>query len=742
MQTKWNSFEDQVRDVASRIYGKPCQPGRLSGVDLDGIIDISKDNKILVEITTRSDLAKVREDVNRLVLARNYLFATGIQSRSLCILHGDPTDAMREAGASVHVEVLSVNELAASFIEYERYRTTRMHSAFGSAIDPLTGNKDPIDYVPVSYLNRITNREYSAKDIGAKLLSGINVILLGEYGSGKSRCIGEIWDFLSRQWGSLFQFTFAINLRECWGLRSGEEIIRRHINSQGLDEMASAAVRVFNRRIGIYLLDGFDEIGTQSWSADEPRLRQLRSQALAGVKDIAQNSSLGTLVAGREHYFSSQSEMFSALGFSDDDTIVVYAKDEFTQDEISAYFEAANIDVSLPEWLPRRPLICQTIAQLEDHELERMFGAGSLEAVFWNFFIEVICKRDARINAAFDPNTIYRVFIELARKTRGKPADVGPINQRELQDAFEAVVGQLPVEEASVMLQRLPSLGRVGAESTDRQFIDTYILDGLRAKDVARLIEVTEDIRKVALEENWTNPLHVLGQKVLSYDMRGKEQSYRQLLKRAASGSNGTLAADLTSSIVRTGASSFNFEGLKLEGGMFSEFDFSLSRVTDLHISQSIFDVIVLPNSPPHHVSVENCLARRVAGASSMSGLPSWMRLENVDEFDSVQTVARIRHAGLSIHHEILVAVIKKTFFQKGGGRKEEALLRGFGSGPAQGVAPKILNLLLRENILGRFKGDEGWVYTPIRSQAGRMKSILDELRSSTDPLWQEVSGL
>jgi NACHT domain len=421
------------------------------------------------------------------VLVRNHLFGLGILTQGWVVLERVPTKAMLEGGEANHIRVISIGALLKSFIDYSRYKNTRVESAFGSAVDPITGVVDHIQYVAVKYIERSTQQEYDARDLANVLLAGDNIVLLGEYGSGKSRCISEIFKHLAERSAESFQFALAINLRDCWGLRRADELIRRHINTLGLDEMAPSVVRAFNQKILIFLFDGFDELGTQSWSSDDARLRQLRAQALAGVKDAVQSCGTGTPIAGREHYFSSNQEMLKTLGLNSANIKIVYAKDEFSVEEISAYFEAAGIDVALPEWLPRRPLICQTIAQLDEDELGRMFGSGSQEPIFWNHFIRVLCQRDARINASFDADTIYRVFVELARLTRDKAADVGPISQRELQDAFEAVVGRLPVEEASVMLQRLPSLGRIGPESSDRQFIDGYILDGLRAHDVARL---------------------------------------------------------------------------------------------------------------------------------------------------------------------------------------------------------------------------------------------------------------
>ncbi|KPF91533.1 hypothetical protein IP86_24945 [Rhodopseudomonas sp. AAP120] len=91
---------------------------------------------------------------------------------------------------------------------------------------------------------------------------------------------------------------------------------------------------------------------------------------------------------------------------------------------------------------------------------------------------------------------------------------------------------------------------------------------------------------------------------------------------------------------------------------------------------------------------------------------------------------------------EILVTIIRKTFFQKGAGRKEEALLRGLSTFASKSTSTKIINILSREGLLESFRGSEGTVYTPVRSQTRRMQKILDELGSSEDPIWIEVSQL
>jgi hypothetical protein len=742
VQPKWQTFEEQIRGIAGLTFGQSCEPARIAGVNFDGVIKKGDLETIVIEISKQNDLDKVRQGITRLTLARQALLSEGVLLRGYIVLSKAPTQAMIEAAQSSKVTVLSAGQFGALFFHFPRYKEARIAASFGSSIDPLTGNIDKVDYVPVLYEQIDGGKELNVAEIAELLLAGRNIILLGEYGSGKSRCVREIFNYLSTNWASTFQFPYAVNLRECWGLDRGDEIIRRGAYVLGLDDLAPAAVRALNRDSLILLLDGFDELGNQSWSTDETRLRQLRARALRGVKDLVENTKSGCLIAGREHYFSSNEEMMAALGVKRANALVIKAKDEFTDEQLESYFDAAGLSIELPTWLPRKPLICQTIALLSDDELGSMFGINSEGVAFWNHFIKVVCQRDARINAFFDSETIYRVFVALSRITRNRPSDIGPISQRDLQDAFEAVVGQLPVEEASAMLQRLPSLGRIGAESQDRQFVDMFILDGLRAKDVAGLLDIDEAQRRTAFGDNWLNPLGVLGQSILAADMKGRLDAFRQIAVRACASKNPTLAADVVSSMARVDVQSVDLQGLNLVGAAFTEFTLSDTPLTNVTIADSTFERLILPNSPPSKVTIRSSLASKVSGAASFSGLPGWVHLDLVDEFDTVQTVAQIKRAGLSSSLEILVAILKKTFKQKGAGRKEEALLRGFGSGASKKLADSVLRISMREQIPTRHKGDEGWIYSPSRNQTARISTMLDQLRSSADPLWAEVEAL
>jgi hypothetical protein len=614
--------------------------------------------------------------------------------------------------------------------------------AFGSAINPLTGVRDDRDYVPVSYLSEDLSKEIPLSDIGELLRGGSKVVLLGEYGTGKSRCSRELFSLLASTATSSNLYPLALDLRDFWGLRRAPELITRHIGDLGLDQsLQSAAIRALNADRAILLLDGFDELGSQAWSDDSEKLRAIRAKSLEGVRELLSRSKKGVLVSGREHYFNNNEEMFSALGLSASSAVIVRCKSEFTEEEMREFFKRyVNEEIMMPDWLPRRPLVCQTIADMEEEDLDQMFGVGQDELSFFDHFISVLCQRDARISASFDAVTIERVLGRLARLTRTRPANVGPITLGDVQSAFESVVGQMPVEEASLMLQRLPALGRVKSESNDRQFIDSYILDGLRARDSGALFKMVDRSLEGLFSTSFVNPLDELGQRLLGRDITLYPKNALEISKRAASGANKVLACDIVAGFLHTGQSHVNFEGLAINDGNFLKLDLTKTSPQNLTLTETAFGTLVLSSSAPYNTYIKDSVAERVVGVSSPTALPAWISNFEADKFDSTESISRIRQIGLRPSHAILATIIRKTFFQKGTGRKEEALLRGLGEIGDKGMAPKIVNYLLSHDVLTKFKGNEGWVYAPNRKLAGRMRRILYELQTSQDEIWTDVS--
>ena len=270
------------------------------------------------------------------------------------------------------------------------------------------------------------------------------------------------------------------------------------------------------------MLDGFDEIGTQSWSSDINKMRHIREMSVCALKELINKVNGGVLITGREYYFNSDSELLNCLGLAESQTVFLECHNEFTEDELinyislnaptSTHFLEERKISSLPEWFPRRPLVIQLLMKYAidifaiKHALEDICG-------FWYVFLSKICEREAKIYPALNPEVIKSVLIRLAEHTRLCPNNTGPITQSDLSEAFKAVTGLSPSDETSIMLQRLPSLGRISDDSPDRRFLDSFVLNGLRAEGI---IQLSKSWDNSIIDADWIHPLDLIGLTILS----------------------------------------------------------------------------------------------------------------------------------------------------------------------------------------------------------------------------------
>jgi hypothetical protein len=376
-----------------------------------------------------------------------------------------------------------------------------------------------------------------------------------------------------------------------------------------------------------------------------------------------------------------------------------------------------------------------------------MFAEDGGDVAFWNVLIDSICAREAKIRPILDADKIKNILRLIARATRNKSQNVGPVSAAEINRAFEMVVGARPVDESAAILARLPGLGRAAAETSDRQFIDMYILDGLRGLDVDHSVST---YTYGAETESWTNPLQVLGQGVAADALETRSASAKapiadahlRLARLAQTGGNTVLAGDIIASLLRVPSlgAEFDFNGLTLEDSHIDVLDCTLVVPKNLIVRETIIQALAIPPAEPPGTRIERCLIDIIHNVSSSTGVPKWISDCDIKKYEAVGTVAQIKTARLSSKQRIFLAIVKKTFFQPGSGRKEAALLRGLGRLGDRSVRDEVVNLLLREEIIERFRGDEGHVYAPVRAHTHRMQKIVSELTQSKDPLWIEIS--
>jgi hypothetical protein len=748
MSTSWKSLEDYVRGVAELRWSAICRPEHIDGVDFDGVVRVSADELVLIEITKERTLQKVRDDINKLLPTKVKLATQGLICRAFVVLEEEPTNSMVEAGKASHIGVMSAEAFERSFFDFESYNTLRVKLPFGSAVDSKTGENDPRNFIPVNYVEAVKHTRFTVDDIVTRLVRGAKIGLLGDYGAGKSRCVREVYSALCGKIREAGAFPIAVNLRDHWSSSNALEIIAGHLGNIGLSSSIDNVVRLLNSGHLILLLDGFDEIGAQSHDTRVDDRRALRRHAVRGIRDLITKSKAGILVTGRSHFFDSDEEMLQSLGLHGGrfDTLIVAAPDSFSLSEGQEYLKNLGVDIKLPAWLPRKPLVFQVLAELNVSDVTRLLSKEHGEFEFWGTFINAVCSRESRgVSNTIAPLTIKIILLDLAAKSRYSNVFLGRLSPRDIDDSYESAVGTSPDENGRQLLARMCTLGRIEPESPDRQFIDHNVIDVLRAEAlVAQVLALVDS----DTQKQWSQSLRLMGtihaaSLIYSFDLSQPAFSY---LHKYGHTANTKKLGEIVSALVAFGNDRLDFHGLRLSHSELPYLNLTERVITNLTIQDSIVGLVTLNNCPitaKDGFRIDNSLLSLAAGVSDEAGLPDWISKTEVIEFNRLSNAARIKENPLLPQQKLLLAIVHKIFFQPGAGREEAALLKG---GYGQQYSPKhvsaILRAMMRDGLIDRFKGDDGWVYTPVRRNAERMNRIRSELTLSEDPLWKEVTDL
>jgi len=730
----WQQLEKAVQQIAENHWSCSARPETLAGVKCDIVLRPSPEEWVVIEVTKEKSLTKLRQDLAKLSTVRLSLVPEGIVCRAIFV-SAHEVSSLRESGAAQRVDVLSLKDFREKFIGKGAYDHERGKVEFGSALDPDTSLPDQSQYIEINYIEDSTGVAYTVDEIAKLVRAGRKVVLLGEFGTGKSRCAQEVFRNVSKE-EFLFP-TFAINLREHWGHKTFDILIRSHLSSLGLSGLEDNAVRLCRSGMTALILDGFDEIGSQSWSGEPNRLKAIRKSSLQGVRDLVSKSvNRGVLLCGREHYFSNSDEMLSCLGLNDT-TIVLRCPDEFTDEQASQYM-AANSDLAdFPEWSPRKPLICQLFSKLDRSTMSSLTEEASGEVDFFERTLDAICERETRIHPSIDAAILRDILLTLVETCR-KDSDINQeLSPSEINDTFYSVSGFSPMDEASSILQRLPYLGRVSSGSGNRRFVDEYAQSGLDGVSLTRAFTLFDkDIGEAA----YKRPLGQFGAKFLGkHGLIGDDAE--KYVRFCNARGNTQIAADYLCSKVEVSDD-------EVECGMFPIFrahiaslgisDKTLKNLSlsDVHISQTVMDGTSFVNC-----NFQDSIFEEIVGVTDADHLPDCFEDSCIYErFSSVDNTSRISELSLTDAQKTLVALIRKLFFQPGRGRKEEALLRGTSKYWDAKVAEEIIKFMDSSGIISEAKGDRGKLFIPNRKHMKRMGNILSQLGSCNDELWLLVS--
>ena len=767
-------FEADVRRVAEAIWGmRPgeCQPQHYTNNpkirELDGLIRL-RDITHLIMVTTSTKIKKVKEDIAKLNEAEK--LEKDIQTTiSKWLITEKQLDAEHIRYAKKNdVKALTLEQFQARFFNGTLYITKRRNAPFGSARDPLdeskTINPDRYEQLPIVIEEQnisksknkptTTTKDTTIDEIILKLMEGEHVALLAPFGAGKSITTWKIFDTIAEKYHQqkTSKIPIAINLREHWKQDDFDEILERHAKRIGYSPKEDL-VAGWRAGLGILLLDGFDEVASQSIVRQDDRhfMQEARRNALIGVKSIFANApdGLGIFICGRDHYFDDPMELKKNFGIIDR-KINIMRLGEFTEAKATQFLHKIGVDKPLPDWLPRKPLLLSFIASKnllsEILEIDQQHGYGYV----WDQFIDRICERESALEKSeIDPQTIRRVMELLSCIVRTTATGTGPITGNDLSTTFRNVTGQNANDAVLAQLQRLPGLTERDQTPGCRSFLDEDIMSALQGGSIARYIlgeEIIPDIQLI-------NPLNPNAISVAAHIITSSNNNHNIAISKAERLSKSTVKRPLHNAAPQITADcaqiaieickqndvdSIDFKGVNISEATIETFNMEEFKIDNITFSDCNFlQIIANEFSFSGNITFIDCEIDLLSAPYS-SKIDSVFKNCNIHKKDQAATNNAILQLDIPNGLKALLTILRKIYLQPGSGRKLTALKRGLPNNDIQTMIPKIVSLLQKHE----FVTVHNKIAHPIRKRSSIVREIVNAPLSFEHPLLNEVKNL
>ncbi|WP_439826963.1 hypothetical protein [Aeromonas enteropelogenes] len=666
-----------------------------------------------------------------------------------------------------NVTVLTLEQFKKRFFDGGKYLSKRERAPFGSARDPANNSIEISNnaYVSLPMIELARTKKSSSKhsdeifennvtldNIKKYISNGFIVVMIAPFGSGKSLTTREIFKSFSKEYysGESSLTPICLNLREHWGQQYFDEMLERHARSIGFTPKEDL-VSAWRAGLSILLLDGFDEVASQSIvrNDDINFMRAARRVALEGVKDFLTKlpTGMGAFICGRDHYFDHINELSHALGLSGREYKLIKLG-EFTEDGANEFLARNGINAELPDWLPRKPLLLSYLIQekllQEVLEIDASLGYGYV----WDTFIKKITERESGIEkAVMDSQTLRDVMERLAFHVRATVSGTGPISGNDLANTYKIETGQVASEGVLAQLQRLPGLTQRDQEAGSRSFVDSDMLAALQGGALAKLIwGQYNDIS--------SSPLSALSDKaidVAAYLIKkdgGTSTTLLSVIDRLVNDTSTKYSSQLAADCISVAFVLSRDEGIVLDfheiviksafiGNLYlEEYEIKNIRFDDCIISEIILSSEALTSG----IHFNNCIISKVKGISSRAGLPKSTFSDSCecDVFDYMGTNNAVLKSDLEPNVKALLTVLRKLYKQSGAGRKMNALTRGMRDNSITSLIPSILKVLEKHEFIRIYNN----VVHPVRKKSDRVEQILDTISICKDPLVDDVRAL
>ena len=756
-------FENEVRRIARQLWPAAQYSGAamVDGKERDGIFE-TEDCVHLVEATVSRGKSKAVEDVKKLTsLARQYQKVSPSKAvKCWFVTKQEPTaDQRGVANAHKHlVNAISFPQFQSKLIDAAAYLGARDQYPFGSVRDPATGHLTPqIEYVHLDLLERSADKVWSIGETKNALMTGERMVILGDYGAGKSMTLREIYRELKKAFlgGKTVQFPVMLNLRDHIGQPNAAEVLERHGRNIGFPN-PSHLVRAWRAGYVTLLLDGFDEVSTLGIQGLWRQLKDARYRAMQVIREFVRShpSSAGIALAGRAHFFNSAAERKMAMGLGDGP--VELTLNEFNEEQIQRYLKANGLTGHVPGWMPSRPLLVGYLVAtgLLSQVLDTQGQSKAPEpdpAEGWDRILDRVCNRESEIEAGIDGPTIRRILERLATVVRTSQSGLGPLNTDQIVEAFKAICGYVPDERALILLQRLPGLGIERPDEGTRVFLDTDWVNACMAGDVTAFIEqpYNFDVHVFKGAQYGLGPLGIAVSSIKTQKLAITSGKMNAALQKGQELEESMmLLFDLVNVALEMGSSID--QSIQIRDIVTPELVVSpdMGDCSTLHYRNCYFmRLAVNPDvDGPALPRFESCYFDEVDGRASPNDLP-------VDVFDdqctfgkftlAPDTVNAITEMDIPLGTRVLLTLLKKLYVQSGSGRKENALHRGLDHHGRRMVTP-VLHMLQVEGLAIPYKraGLSMTIWVPNRAQAARVRRIIASPHTCGDRLITQAGAL
>jgi len=737
-------FEERGLALARALHDPMGAQGAIMfrGKERDGLF-ASHDSVHAYEFTTWGTRDKAVKDGGKLA---ELLKAIGGQAdhryksrTGWFVTRDEPSAEQRTAVQQIasrtgeQVIAISIKTLLQRLCDSESYIQRRDNGLFGSA--GVGAGSSPAN-VPVDFVRPSTER-ISMDELTDALLDGKHTLLTGNFGAGKSHSLRELYKKLRRlhfKQGKLTPFPVHINLRDCAGLKTPAEILRRHAEEVGFDN-PDGLISSWRAGVCVLLLDGFDEVVPTRWLGGAADLKNVRWNALSPIRRLVLETPDGTgiIVAGRSHYFSGFSEMADALGFKGHETLHV---PDFDETQLAEFISQAAPGFVVPDWVPMRPLLLTYLLK-NAKDLDGIRDAGT-RASGWISFFDAMCAREAEMFTGVRPETIQAIISRVALLARSRGNATGPIDSDLLRLAYEHINGVQPDEEGIQLLMRLPGLENSNAASGDesRVFADGDLADTAYALDLAQyVVSPYDDNHPLLSAASWLHASGDLGIEVAVEYLRSNQAAAGvvrgAIIARTRADKSDAVMADLVRIIAEFDDSNVPINpSPRIAGVYFEEF-----RLTDAVFMQDVlFDECLFDRVDFSQVdssttlpSFNECLIGHADGIAMLP--PHFLeRLGSttIEHFaPSAQTTAGILQINVDKESQIALTVLRKIFGLSGSARKEGALSRGLPLA-SRPLVPGVLDEMVSQGWLFRANSGNTTLYVGSKEMRKEASRVLD----------------